>query len=387
MRVLLVEPKYYTQYPPLGLLKLSTYYKQLGHEVRLVRGLALITDFYPDQIDVTSLFTWAWKPVWECIEFYRALFPKVTVRLGGIYSSLMPEHARGSGAHEVVTGLVREAEDLLPDYGLAPEWSAKRKASILFTQRGCIRTCEFCSVPRLEGKPFQIRQARSFRHLIHENHRRVVLWDNNILGEPNWRDVIEELKEINLPVDFNQGLDARFLKEEVAESLRGLKMPYIRLAYDFPGMGRAVQRAIENLSSIGVRRRKIMCYVLFNFHDTPEDLFERVRNLLDWGVVAYPMRFQPLDCLEKDKYVSPSWTSEQLELVANSRRVIGFGGAFPPYEGLRNKFDRARDFEEAFGLYRTKSDLRSHHDSIDEGVLYSEMSEDHDWPLTVYSGR
>ena len=93
MNILLVEPNYYTQYPPLGLLKLSTLYKAQGHEVRFVRGLSLVTRFIPDEIKVTSLFTWAWKPVWEAVAFYRALFPNAKVSLGGVYASLTPEHA------------------------------------------------------------------------------------------------------------------------------------------------------------------------------------------------------------------------------------------------------------------------------------------------------
>jgi hypothetical protein len=105
----------------------------------------------------------------------------------------------------------------------------------------------------------------------------------------------------------------------------------------------------------------VCCYVLYNYRDTPEDLFERVRDLLAWGVAAYPMRYQPLagdQALEKDAYVSPNWTIEQLNMVAMARRVIGYGGALPPYEGLQNKFIRARNFEEAFEL-RLKRGLDS----------------------------
>jgi hypothetical protein len=86
MKILLVEPAYYTQYPPLGLLKLSTLHKSQGHEVQFVRGLKLVSRFHPDEIKVTSLFTWSWRPVWEAVAFYRALFPRAKLSLGGIYN-------------------------------------------------------------------------------------------------------------------------------------------------------------------------------------------------------------------------------------------------------------------------------------------------------------
>ena len=40
MRVLLVEPGYKNKYPPMGLMKISTYHKQLGDEVRFVKGFS-----------------------------------------------------------------------------------------------------------------------------------------------------------------------------------------------------------------------------------------------------------------------------------------------------------------------------------------------------------
>ena len=364
MKILLVEPAYYTQYPPLGLLKLSTLYKSQGHDVRFVRGIKLITRFVPDEIKVTSLFTWAWRPVWEAVAFYKALFPSARLALGGIYATLMPEHAKQSGAHEVVSGLIKEAEDLAPDYSLVPEWHRDRAASIVFSHRGCIRKCDFCAVPKLEGKLFQVRPESKISHLIHPEHKRVILWDNNVLGEAHWRDLFAELRSLNVEVDFNQGLDARLVTAEVAKELITLNIPTIRFAYDYPGMRKGMERAIVNLRAAGLSGRRlghICCYVLYNHRDTPEDLFERVRDLLAWGIAAYPMRYQPLagsEATEKDSYVSPNWSVEQLNMVAMARRVIGYGGALPPYKGLQEKFLNARNFQEAFEL-RSKKGLSS----------------------------
>lgn len=394
MKILLVEPNYYTQYPPLGLLKLSTLYKAEGYEVRFVRGLALVTRFVPDEIKVTSLFTWAWKPVWEAIAFYRALFPKAKISLGGIYASLTPDHAKQSGADEVVTGLVNDAEDLLPDYGLVPEWHAERTASIVFTYRGCIRTCGFCAVPKLEGKPFKVRPSTRIKHLVHPDHKRVILWDNNILGESHWPDAIAELKELDVEADFNQGLDARLVTDEVAAALNDLKIPTIRFAYDFVAMREAVRKAITRLRAAGLSNRRVRhvsCYVLYNFKDGPQELFERVRDLLAWGVAAYPMRYQPLNgehAFAKDSYVSPSWSEEELEMVVTARRVIGYGGAFPPYEGLMRKFCDARGFHDAFELRQKSKPIGRRIKSPIDGFELKEfawdllsMGKDHQFPV------
>jgi hypothetical protein len=200
----------------------------------------------------------------------------------------------------------------------------------------------------LEGKLLPLNSK--IRDFIYPGHTRVILWDNNIAATPNWRTLFDELVEIGLDTDFNQGLDARCVNDEVAEKISKIKMSVIRFAYDFHGIGPHVKRAIDLLAGRGVRRRKIVVYVLFNYTDDPEDFFERIRDLLTWGVVSYPMRYEPLASLEKNKYVSPHWDRDRLEKVADARRVIGFAGGFPPYKALVVKFMRAESFDEAFEL-------------------------------------
>src|SRR5205809_4943208 len=185
-RVLLVEPDYYTRYPPLGLLKISTMHKARGDYVRLVRGKKVIS-FEPNTIYVTSLFTYSWRAVHDAVRFYKEKFPRAHVILGGIYASLLPDHAKLSGADEVHIGLLPEAETLKPDWSLIPQWDG----SILFASRGCVRRCGFCSVPKLEGRPSSL--MFSIRHLVEPHHGRIILWDNNLLGNSNWKQIFDEL--------------------------------------------------------------------------------------------------------------------------------------------------------------------------------------------------
>jgi len=167
MHVVLAEPDYYTKYPPLGLLKLASYYKKRGDTVEFIRGFSFALK-KPDRVYVTSLFTWAWKRVHDCVQYYKALYPDAEVWLGGLYASLMPEHAELSGADRVWIGLFDEAEDLLPDYSLIPGW----RESIVFASRGCPRNCPFCAVPRLEGSVNSER--RSIKDMIYPEHKKVV---------------------------------------------------------------------------------------------------------------------------------------------------------------------------------------------------------------------
>jgi hypothetical protein len=344
LHVLLVEPDYYTRYPPLGLLKLSTFFKDQGATTELVRGKKYPAN-EPDEVYVTSLFSWAWKPVWDAIHYYRIQFPKVPVHLGGVYASLLPEHARLSGATDVHVGLHQEAERRIPDYDLVPEWDT----SLLFASRGCVRKCGFCSVPKLEGPPSNL--IYDIKDLIMPQHKRIAFFDNNILTVENWKDVFTTARNMNKIVDFNQGLDARAVTDEVAEMISTMRFDLIRMAYDFIGIRPYVERAIKTLASYGIDRRKLIFYCLYNYVDSPEDFFHKIKDLLNWGVVAYPMRFEPLCTLEKGNYVAPRWTAKELEMVAKARRVIGYGGAFPAYEGLVKKFNAAANFAEAFSLW------------------------------------
>lgn len=343
-KVLLVEPEYYSRFPPLGLLKLATYFRSQGHEVKYVRGKDN-GDFIPDEIYVTSLFTWAWESVYEAVKYYKEEFSEVKVNLGGIYASLMPEDAKRSGADYVHVGLYEEADACIPAWDLVPEWDG----SIIFFSRGCIRKCKYCAVPKIEGDLRSI--IKSIKPYVYKDHTKIIFWDNNILALDEWDTIFEELVEVNKWVDFNQGLDARLINKKKAQQLSQLKTKSLRLAYDTKSMKNSVKRAIDNLNVAGVKGKKIIVYTLFNFKDTPDDFFERTKNLLNWGVVSYPMRYEPLDSLKKNQYISKEWTKDELDMVAKARRVLGFAGSLPPYEGLVKKFNKAQNFHEAFELW------------------------------------
>lgn len=358
MKVLLVEPSYYTKYPPLGLLKIGKIEERLWNEVRLVRGLEHLDDFMPSKVNITSLFTYSWKPVHEAIEFYHSQFPHAQINVGGIYATLMPSNLKKNFPYvNIHEGILPEAENVLPSYYLlkhVEKWKDWKK-SIVFTTRGCIRKCPFCVVPKVEGG---MKEPKfSILPLIHPSHNEVVIWDNDFLASPYAKDILTELRDGGYKADFNQGLDARLMTEEFANILADIKSPSIHMAYDWPWEGTYVQKAIEYMHKAGYKKKNLIFYVLHNFYDeqhkkgdTPADFLHRLQDLMKWGASAYPMRYVPLDSLTRRGYVSPLWSEELLEMIADARRVLGYAGTFVNYKALANKFIEAATFEEALKL-------------------------------------
>lgn len=304
--------------------------------------------FYPEIIYITSLFTWAWLPVWEAVQYYHNNYPDSKIYLGGIYASILPDHAILSGADFVNVGLIKELEHLKPAYDLVPEWNG----SIIFASRGCKRNCTFCVVPKIEGQINSEKQT--ILPFLNPLHTKAYFWDNNILAADNKDIILDELSRKDYQIDFNQGIDARLVTPELAQKLAKLHIPILHLAYDSKSARAGVKRAIKYLKIAGFSGRRLVFYTLYNFKDTPQDFLERLRDLMNWGVVSYPMRFEPLNSLKKNQYVSKNWTAELLEMIAKARRVMGFGGAFPPYETLVKKINDAKDLFDAMKLRSPK---------------------------------
>jgi len=350
MEILLVEPEksreYYTKYPPLGLLKISAYHKLKGDTVYFAQGYNGY-GLNPKKIYITSLFTYSWKPVHRAIRYYKEIYPKSEILVGGIYASLCPDHLRetfGDSIH-IHQGLLDEVEDILPDYSLIPNW----KASLVYSSRGCIRKCKFCAVKTIEPNFYA---KKSIKHLIYPGHKEIIFWDNNILASPYWKEIFQELIELNYKADFNQGLDARLITEEIAVWLKKLKIERIRLAYDTISVKDSLKKAIETLTMVGFKARDIVVYCLFNNpydpNDTPENFLNRLIDLASWGVFGYPMRFEPLEPRDKGTFISPNWTRDRIEMIRNMRGFLGCQGKIPPHERVLNKFLNAKTFEEAF---------------------------------------
>ena len=298
---------------PLALLKLGAWQKAVGNECELFED-TLPTAGAFDEIWLTTLFTFDIPHALGIVREAKNRAGRVWV--GGVSATLLPEHFEREGV-EVHRGLVPEAEAFAPDYSLL---GAKPQYSISHTSRGCVRKCKFCMVHRLE--PEFVNRTDWERDLV-PGVGKVLFYDNNWLAKkPD--DLAADVAKLRglvsaehiTKIDFNQGLDARLMTEDIADLLAGLPIRPIRFAFDGMQEDGHYQRAIEMMAARGFR--EFRTYVLYNFKDTPQDFYYRLRESarlaqdLKISVQSFPMRYQPILLIDGGReYTGKHWTSKK----------------------------------------------------------------------------
>jgi len=398
MRVLLVEPDYPTKFPPLGLLKISTYHKQRGDKVEFTRGLYKTSEpFIFDRVYITSLFSFYHSKTVASILHYKHLMNGDIRRVivGGIYATLnAKEIYELTGIYPHVglldkPGLLGDddiiVDNLVPDYELLDEvpynYSLK-DAYFGYATRGCPNKCKFCAVSQLEPNFKHYCNLGQYLEEIKEKFgekQHLVLMDNNVLASSLFEDIIEDIKKFGFIkgakrngkmriVDFNQGLDARRINDHNAELLSEVCIRPIRLAYDNPHEGKTFERAVRILAEHGMT--KLSAYLLYNYLDTPADLYSRLKHIIDLNeelgteIYSFPMRYTPIT--QKDRrYVGKNWSAKQirgLQCILNvtkgivSHRSLFFWKAFG---GDSEEFEELILMPDDYVLYRLDHEKNS----------------------------
>ena len=237
-----------TDFPNLALMKISAWYKANGYAVEWFQPIL----YRGGLVYSSKVFTFTHDDPY---------LPKSAIKAG-----------IGYGSSETLSDVI---EHVCPDYSLYGV-----DYSLGFLTRGCIRNCEWCFVPQKEGKISAHADIEEFTR-----HKDVVLMDNNVLAHDHGIAQLEKIARLGLRVDFNQGLDARLIDDQIARRLAKIKwLKPIRLACDHKGQMESVRRAVEALRWHNATPRRYFCYVLVK---DVEDAVERVRFLKGIDVDAY----------------------------------------------------------------------------------------------------
>ncbi|MPM00750.1 hypothetical protein SDC9_46980 [bioreactor metagenome] len=495
-RILLVEPGYKNKYPPMGLMKISTYHKSLGDSVTFVKGIdrSLRLQVW-DRIYITTLFTFDFEITINTINYYKFLVDTVTsLFIGGIMASLMPEkvaEATGIPLKNILVGLFTDTSkvgdkndvcvDTLPlDYDILEQISYKYPAGdnyFAYTSRGCPNHCAFCAVPILEPNFTVTNNIVQQIEMIDAQFgpkRNLLMLDNNILNAPDLKKIVDALCQVGFGqgaryidpgdyhvilmryqrgdraafldkrmkhyldcfrkrilsqealdrflnivissedaedfaeyilendyllspiiekyrnktsaaryIDFNQGIDGRRINDATMAQLARLAIRPLRIAFDDIKMSDIYKRAVRIAYNHGIR--EISNYILFNYLDSPDDLYHRLRINIELNqelgiqIFSFPMKYSPISYIDRS-YIGEKWCTKYLLAISAilqvTKGVVAAGSKF-----FFRAFGRNIDeFHEILAMPRDLIMFRSYYENNGSTakwrLLYYELNND-----------
>jgi len=265
-RVLLIQVD--GKLPNLALRKWGGFFKRRGYKVFYDECFVC-----PDIVKISCIFKWNAPKARGIAKLFLAM--GCDVELGGVG----------------INGKIRlpdEVEHGMPDYtGL--------DFSMGFTTRGCFRTCNFCDVWRYEG---YIREHAPIDEFWHPAHNKIILFDNNFLGLPSYKDKLIFIRDYGLKLCLTQGYDARLITEEAASLIADI--PHynwkftdkaIYTAWDRLQDEASVLKGIQNLINAGIKPRSIIPYILVGYNTSLEEDLYRFNKLRELGVYPFVMPY------------------------------------------------------------------------------------------------
>lgn len=256
-------------FPNIAIMKLSAWHKSRGDDVEWYNGLE-----HYDRVYMSKVFSFT-------SDDYRVIQADEVIKGGSgykMYDQWLPD----------------EIEHICPDYSLYPMY----KEAYGFLTRGCVNKCSFCIVPRKEGI---IRKHADITEFL-DGKKEAILMDNNILASDYGLKQIEKIASLKLKVDFNQGLDARLVTEDVAKLLAKVKwIKRIRFGCDTPGQIEEVEKAISLINKYGYKGEYFLYCILMDFKES----FKRVNHWRSRKGI-YP-HCQPFRDISNPRKTIPQW--------------------------------------------------------------------------------
>ena len=216
--------------PPLSLAILNGLTPR-HHDIEVINDIVEKINFSPnyDLVAITAMTTQIGR-AYQIADHFRNLGVKVI--LGGIHATILPEEAKEHSDSVVIGEADNLWEDILIDFEKnqfkdfyqdtsrpdlkklnLPRWDNinlniypkpighKLPKMPLFTTRGCVFNCKFCSVSKYFGKSFRFKPIEHvLKEIEHTNTNSYLFVDDNIACNVDYsRDLFKELckKDIN----------------------------------------------------------------------------------------------------------------------------------------------------------------------------------------------
>ena len=243
-------------FPNLPIMKISAYHKSMGDHVEFVNP-----NTHYDKVYMSKVFTESSEPEYK-------------INCDNII--------RGGSGYNLQNKLPYEIEHIYPDYSIYPNYDY----AVGWLTRGCPRVNHtFCITPIKDGcKSLKVADLSEFW----TNQKRIVLLDQNILACKEHIDLLYQLQKSKAQVEFNGGVDIRFLNERVIDYLRKIKIKDYHFAWDDPR--EKLEDKFLQFKDSGLKNpNQVGVYVLTNFWSSLEEDFYRIYKLRSMGFMPYIM--------------------------------------------------------------------------------------------------
>lgn len=264
-------------FPNLALMKISAYHKAQGDEVEWCNP------FYHYDIVYQS------KVFGDTYSNDIPFIPQADkIIKGGTGYAIEVVDGKETYNKELDKPLPEEIEHQYPDYSIYPELT--KDTAYGFLTRGCCNNCAFCIVSSKEGKcSTKVANLSEFW----KGQKRIVLLDANLLACKERKELLQQLIDSKAKIDFSQGLDARFINDEIAEMICQCKIDIVHFAFDFMKNEKAIIKGLETFKRhYKGSERALKVYVLTNFNTTHKEDWYRAKKIIELGYQPYIMIYQ-----------------------------------------------------------------------------------------------
>ena len=256
-------------FPNLALMKISAYHKAKGDSVEWCIPLK-----HYDVVYTSKVFGD------EYTQQDQTIIQADEVIEGGTGFAISVVDGKEVYTKSNDTELPHEIEHIYPDYSLYPEYT--HDTAYGFLSRGCPNNCGFCLVSKKCGRvSHKVADLTEFW----SGQKNIVLLDPNILACREHMGLLQQLVDSGACVEFNQGIDARFINTENIQLLSQIKMKICHFAFDFM---RNEERIIAGLKlakeHLRLRGKDCVVYMLTNYDTSIKDDLYRVKRLKEIGL-------------------------------------------------------------------------------------------------------
>lgn len=259
-------------FPNLPLMKISAFHKKKGDVVEWWSPI-----FHYDIVYVSKIFGDEYSMLSQMAINSDKIF------YGGTGFAISIENGVEVYHKNKDVDLPYEIEHIYPDYDLYPQYT--KDTAYGFLTRGCPNNCSFCSVSKKEGRvSHKVADLNEFW----KGQKYVKLLDPNILACKDKIDLLNQLKLSKAKIDFTQGLDARFITEDIAYLLKDIKKETVHFAFDFMKNEKAIINGLKiyaDVVGLGSRASDKTVYMLTNFDTTYEEDIYRINKIEELGFV------------------------------------------------------------------------------------------------------